>query len=126
MSISGFRTGCKLVCLDRQGKLLHNDVIYPHTEGSAAAQSQKSASKEIDLCKKFNIEAMAFGNGTAEAARWTHSCGQSTMPEPVCPAFPLSWVNESGASIYSASEIARDEFPDYDITVRVQTRLAGD
>jgi uncharacterized protein len=113
----GFRTGCKLVCLDRQGKLLHHDVIYPHTEGSAAAQSQKSASKVIELCKKFNIEAMALGNGTA--SRETDAFLRAIdYAGAGLPSIPVVLVNESGASIYSASEIAREEFPDYDITVR--------
>lgn len=113
----GFRTGCKLVCLDRQGKLLHHDVIYPHTEGSAASQSQKSATKVIELCKKFNIEAMALGNGTA--SRETDAFLRAIdYAGAGLPNIPVVLVNESGASIYSASEIAREEFPDYDITVR--------
>lgn len=113
----GFRTGCKLVCLDRQGKLIHNDVIYPHTEGAAAAQSKKSDQKIVDLCKKFNIEAIALGNGTAGRETDAFLRGIDYAGAGL-PSIPVVMVNESGASIYSASEIARDEFPDQDITVR--------
>jgi len=119
----GFRTGCKLVCLDRQGKLLHHDVIYPHTEGGAAAQANKSATKVIELCKKFNIEAMALGNGTA--GRETDAfLREIDYAGAGLPSIPIVMVNESGASIYSASEIAREEFPDYDITVRGAVSIA--
>ncbi|HEY9775444.1 MAG TPA: Tex family protein [Planktothrix sp.] len=110
----GFRTGCKVVCLDPQGKLLHNDVIYPHTEGSS---SNKSATKVVQLCKKYHIEAIALGNGTA--SRETDAFLRAIdWPSHDLPKLPIVLVNESGASIYSASETARQEFPDYDITVR--------
>ncbi|MCP4573694.1 MAG: RNA-binding transcriptional accessory protein [bacterium] len=106
----GFRTGCKLVVLDRQGELLHNDTVYPHTGGgrvAAAGELLKS------LVKKHRVEAMAVGNGTAgrETERWL---GSLDLPSDI----PLVMVNESGASIYSASPIARAEFPDHDVTVR--------
>ncbi|MDL1969257.1 MAG: RNA-binding transcriptional accessory protein [Deltaproteobacteria bacterium] len=106
----GFRTGCKLVCLDRQGKLLHYDTVYPHmSEKKALAETEKIKS----LCEEFEIEVIAVGNGTA---------GRET--EAFVKAVPLSkpvqiiMVNESGASIYSASEAAREEFPNHDLTVR--------
>ncbi|MFA7336809.1 MAG: Tex family protein [Candidatus Obscuribacterales bacterium] len=116
----GFRTGCKLVCLGRQGDLLHHDVIYPHMDGSGdgAKQSKLSAVKKIvELGKKFGIVAVAIGNGTAgreteeflRAIDWA----AASMDEP-----QIVMVNESGASIYSASEVAREEFADYDLTVR--------
>ncbi len=106
----GFRTGCKLVCLDRQGKLLHNETIYPHN-----SESQRKHASEIlyNLFSKYEAEAIAIGNGTA--SRETESfvkevfSGMNVL---------IVMVNESGASIYSASEVARKEFPDYDITVR--------
>ncbi len=102
----GFRTGCKIVCLDRQGKLLHNNTMYLH-------QPEKSVELTKKLCHEFDIEAIAIGNGTA---------GRET--EAFIKAIPLSkkiqvlMVNESGASVYSASEVAREEFPDVDLTVR--------
>ncbi len=106
----GFRTGCKLVCLNRQGKLLHNDTIYPHMSEQKAVQEQ---AKIISLCEKFDIEAIAIGNGTAgrETETFIRKIG---LPKDIS----IVMVNESGASIYSASEAAREEFPDYDITVR--------
>jgi len=106
----GFRTGCKTVCLDRQGKLLYDDVIYPHTgEGSA----REAAAKVKALCDKFEIEAVAIGNGTAgrETEAFVRSLG---LPASIA----VVMVNESGASIYSASEVAREEFPKHDVTVR--------
>lgn len=106
----GFRTGCKLVCLDRQGKLLHDDVVYPTAgEGSARAAAVKIKS----LVAKFEIEAIAIGNGTA--GRETEAFVRSLeLPASIS----VVMVNESGASIYSASEIAREEFPKHDVTVR--------
>jgi protein Tex len=103
----GFRTGCKTVLLDRQGKLLHNDVIYP----DRAAEEAKE--KLLGFVKFFNVEAIAIGNGTAgrETESFVRALG---LP----PAISIVMVNESGASIYSASEVAREEFPDHDITVR--------
>ncbi len=106
----GFRTGCKLVCLDRQGKLRHTDTIYPHQSEKAAAEA---AEKIKDLCEKFEVEAIAVGNGTA--GRETETFIRS-LPLPV--KIPVVMVNESGASVYSASEVAREEFPDQDVTVR--------
>lgn len=106
----GFRTGCKVVCLDRQGKLVHTDTIYPHQSEKKAAED---ADKTKDLCEKFSVEAIAIGNGTA--GRETEAfIRKIKLPESI----QIVMVNESGASIYSASETAREEFPDRDITVR--------
>ena len=103
----GFRTGCKTVLLDRQGKLLHNDVIFPER----AAEEAKE--KLLGFVKFFHVEAIAIGNGTAgrETEAFIRSLG---LPASVT----IVMVNESGASIYSASEVAREEFPDHDLTVR--------
>jgi len=106
----GFRTGCKVVCLDAQGKLLFNDVIYLEQSQHLA---QQAADKVMALCQRFAIEAIAIGNGTASRETETFVRG---LPLPAAMAVVM--VNESGASIYSASEIAREEFPDQDITVR--------
>ena len=106
----GFRTGCKVVCLDRQGKLLHHDVLYlTHSDREAA----QAALVVKALCDKFNIEAIAIGNGTAsrETESFVRKIG---LP----PSIAIVMVNESGASVYSASEVAREEFPDQDVTVR--------
>ncbi|MDB5022227.1 MAG: binding domain protein, partial [Pedobacter sp.] len=105
----GFRTGCKVVCLDQQGKLLENTTIYPHTgQGNV-----KKASDTIrDLCTKHSVEAIAIGNGTA--GRETEVFVRSLNLENVL----VVMVSENGASIYSASEVAREEFPTQDITVR--------
>ena len=106
----GFRTGCKVVCLDRQGKLLHNDTIYPHmSEKKALAEKERIKS----LCEKFEIEAIAVGNGTA--GRETEAFVKAV---PFSKPVQIIMVNESGASIYSASKAAREEFPDHDLTVR--------
>ena len=106
----GFRTGCKIVCLSAQGDLLNNDTIFPHTGESSR---KEAAVKVTSLCKKFNIEAIAIGNGTA--SRET----EAFIKELNLPAHILNIiVDESGASIYSASDTAREEFPDFDITVR--------
>ena len=106
----GFRTGCKLVCLDRQGKLLYNDTIYPH---EPQRESAKAAALIKMLCEKYDIEAISIGNGTAgrETESFVKSIG---LPHKII----IVMVNESGASVYSASEAARDEFPDKDLTVR--------
>ena len=106
----GFRTGCKLVCLDAQGKLLHDDVVYPHSGEGAARDAGK---KVRALCEALGAEAIAIGNGTAgrETEAFVRELGLSA-------AIPVVMVNESGASIYSASEVAREEFPDKDVTVR--------
>jgi protein Tex len=105
----GFRTGCKVVCLDAQGKLLHNDVIYPHEQKQIA----KSAELIKSLCEKYQIEAVAVGNGTA--GRETESFVKNIGLKH---SIMIMMVNESGASVYSASEVAREEFPTQDITVR--------
>lgn len=106
----GFRTGCKVVCLDRQGKLLHHDVIYPH---EPQRETAKSGALIKQLCTQFDIEAIAIGNGTAsrETESFVKSIGLSNK-------ILVVMVNESGASVYSASDVAREEFPDKDITVR--------
>lgn len=106
----GFRTGCKVVCLDKQGKLIHTDTIYPHQSEKATHEADSTIT---GLCGRFHIEAIAIGNGTA--SRETESFIRSLdLPQKI----PIVMVNESGASIYSASEVAREEFPDYDVTVR--------
>ena len=106
----GYRTGCKVVCLDRQGKLLHNTVIYPTQSKKRAEEAKKSI---LDLVELFSIEAIAIGNGTA-----SRETEEFVRKLDLKKRIPIVLVNESGASIYSASQIARDEFPDYDITVR--------
>jgi uncharacterized protein len=106
----GFRTGAKLVCLDRQGKLLHSTTIYPtHSE----RMSQEAGETVIELGKRFTIEAIAIGNGTA--SRETEAFIRAL---PLAADCVITMVDESGASIYSASETARAEFPDHDLTVR--------
>ena len=103
----GFRTGCKLACLDAQGTLMHHDLIHVMSE-----EQQKAAGQKIhDLCARYAIEAIAVGNGTAgrESESLARSLGLS---------IPVLMVSESGASVYSASEVARKEFPDLDLTVR--------
>ena len=106
----GLRTGCKVVCLDRQGALLHDTVIFPHT---SAHQREAAADTLKKLVKKFAVEAIAIGNGTA--GRETESFVRELGLEA---DIIVASVNESGASIYSASEVARREFPDHDVTVR--------
>ena len=105
----GFRSGCKIVCLDRQGKLLHNDVVYP--TASSTAEIREAAEAVLSMVKKYQIEAIAIGNGTA--GRETE-----TFVKLLKLTIPIMMVNESGASIYSASEVAREEFPNHDLTVR--------
>lgn len=106
----GFRTGCKLVVLNKQGKLLHNDAIYPNEPQKQYAKAGETVTK---LCEKFGVEAIAIGNGTA--SRETESFVKSLkLPSSI----QVLVVNESGASIYSASDVAREEFPDHDVTVR--------
>ena len=106
----GFRTGCKLACLDRQGKLLHNETIFPNEPQRDVA---KSSATIKSLCDKYDIEAISIGNGTAgrETETFVKSIGLSHK-------IVIVMVNESGASVYSASDVAREEFPDKDITVR--------
>lgn len=106
----GFRTGCKVVCLDAQGTLLHNEAIYPHPPKSEEALA---ARKIVKLVEQYKIEAIAIGNGTA--SRETERFVTSQRYDREVQVFVVS---EDGASIYSASKTAREEFPDYDVTVR--------
>jgi uncharacterized protein len=106
----GLRTGCKVVCLDSQGNLLHSDVIFPHT---GERNKSDAARKVLELVEKYSIQAIAVGNGTAgrETESFIRALG---LPAGVI----IAMVNESGASVYSASDAARREFPDRDVTVR--------
>lgn len=106
----GFRTGCKVVCLDAQGALLHNETIYPHQPQNDYSKASRTIQK---LVEAYNIQAIAIGNGTA--GRETEHFIQNIRYDREVQVFVVS---ENGASIYSASKIARDEFPDYDVTVR--------
>lgn len=106
----GFRTGCKVVCLDNQGKLLHNDTIYPHEPQN---KKQEAGLKLRDMCERFSVACIAVGNGTAgrETESFVRELNLAGSPSVVM-------VSESGASVYSASEAAREEFSEYDLTVR--------
>ncbi|MBM3404008.1 MAG: RNA-binding transcriptional accessory protein [Bacteroidetes bacterium] len=106
----GFRTGCKVVCLDRSGKLLHNETIYPHPPQS---EVREAVNKILNLVSAYQIEAIAIGNGTA-----SRETEMFIRRIPFDRDILAMMVNESGASVYSASPIARQEFPDYDVTVR--------
>lgn len=106
----GFRTGCKVVCLDETGSLLHNENIYPHPPQN---EYRQAGTKIVNLVEMYNIQAIAIGNGTA--GRETETFIQNLRFERKVQVFVVS---ESGASVYSASKIAREEFPEYDITVR--------
>ena len=106
----GYRTGCKVVCLDAQGNLLHNETIYPHPPKSEHGVSARKLTK---LVEQYQIEAIAIGNGTA--SRETEAFVTNQRYDRKLQVFVVS---EDGASIYSASKIAREEFPDYDVTVR--------
>ena len=106
----GFRTGCKVVCLDRQGNFRHTETIFPH---QGAAGTSKAGETITALCQRFQVEAIAVGNGTAGRETETFL---RTLKLPA--TIPIVMVNESGASVYSASEVAREEFPDQDVTVR--------
>jgi len=106
----GFRTGCKVVCLDNQGKLLKNDTIYPHEPQKRIKESSDTISK---LCDQFNVEFIAVGNGTAGRETESFVRGLDLPGKP-----QVVMVSENGASVYSASAVAREEFPDYDLTVR--------
>lgn len=106
----GYRTGCKLVCLDAQGNLLHNTTIYPHPPQSDYQKASRTVQKIVEA---YNIQAVAIGNGTA--SRETEHFIKNIRYDRNIQIFVVS---ENGASIYSASKIARDEFPDYDVTVR--------
>lgn len=112
----GFRTGCKVVCLDNQGNLLHHDVIFPHPPVRHPAQAMETVS---ELVEKYHIEAIAIGNGTA--SRETQSFVESI---PFANPVRIYVVSEQGASIYSASKVAREEFPDEDVTVRGAISIA--
>lgn len=105
----GFRTGCKVVCLDAQGNLLHNETIYPHQPQN---QYARAGFKINSLVEQYKVEAIAIGNGTA--GRETEELVKSLHLNNV----DVFLVSEDGASVYSASKLARDEFPDYDVTVR--------
>lgn len=107
----GFRTGCKLVCLNEQGKLLFDTVVYPHPPQSKVAEAEQIVLK---LVGQYNIEAIAVGNGTAGRETENFLRGIKNLPKSVT----IVMVNESGASIYSASDVAREEFPNHDVTVR--------
>ena len=106
----GYRTGCKVVCLDEKGDLLHHDVIYPH----APQEDTSTATRKLrSMVAQYSIEAISIGNGTA--SRETEAFVKSiAFPEKI----EVFVVSEAGASVYSASKIAREEFPDYDVTVR--------
>ncbi|WP_299980504.1 Tex family protein [Desulfobacula sp.] len=104
----GFRTGCKVVCLDAQGQLLHHDLIFPHHNND-----EKAKKIVLNLVKKYKIEAIAIGNGTAGRETEAFVKGLDLDSN-----IHIVMVDESGASIYSASKLAREEFPDHDITVR--------
>ena len=106
----GFRTGCKVVCLDEQGNLLHNEAIFPHPPASEKIKSIQAVS---GMVQKFGIEVIAIGNGTA--SRETEAFIKRV---PLPKSIRIFTVSEDGASIYSASDVAREEFPDYDVTVR--------
>lgn len=106
----GFRTGCKVVCLDSQGNLVHNEAIFPHPPANEKIKAIRAVS---EMVKKYNIEVIAIGNGTA--GRETE---EFIKRVPLPTGVRVFSVSEDGASIYSASEVAREEFPDYDVTVR--------
>ena len=107
----GFRSGCKVVALNRQGKLLEETVIYPHEPQRRVVESENVV---LAFCAKHNIEAIAIGNGTAGRETEAFIRKIDVLPKDI----PVIMVNESGASVYSASDVAREEFPDYDLTVR--------
>lgn len=106
----GFRSGCKVVCLDGQGSLLYAETLHPHSGKPAAESARRTLTK---LCRKYDIEAIAIGNGTAsrETEQFVRNIGLGGVVD-------IIMVNESGASVYSASDGAREEFPDQDLTVR--------
>ena len=111
----GFRTGCKVVCLDAQGNLLHNETIFPHQPQN---QYARSGFKLATLVEQYKVEAIAIGNGTA--GRETEELVKSLHLKNV----DVFLVSEDGASVYSASKLAREEFPDYDVTVRGAVSIA--
>ena len=107
----GFRTGCKVVALDAQGKLLEDTVIYPHEPQRRVVDAQHVV---LAMCAKHELEAIAIGNGTASRETEQFIRGIEVLPKTI----PVIVVSEAGASVYSASDVAREEFPDYDVTVR--------
>lgn len=111
----GFRTGCKTVCLDSEGNLLHNETIYPHTPGHTGSMSNRhlAGNKIWTLTKQYKTEAISIGNGTASRETEEFIRGLN-LPKSI----EIYVVSEDGASIYSASKVAREEFPEYDVTVR--------
>ena len=121
----GFRTGCKVVCLDAQGNLLHHEAIFPHPPINHRMQATMHLQ---DMVKKFQIEAIAIGNGTASRetkefvneaiSNWQLAISKSQKPKANGQKPSIFVVSEDGASVYSASKVARDEFPDEDVTVR--------
>ncbi|WP_432264683.1 Tex family protein [Autumnicola psychrophila] len=106
----GFKSGCKLVCLDENGKLLHNTNIYPHPPQNKSTEAEQTIKS---LVEKYKIDAISIGNGTA-----SRETEQMVKNIPLRNDIPIFVVNEAGASVYSASKVAREEFPDCDITVR--------
>ena len=106
----GFRTGCKIVCLDEQGNLLHNENIYPHPP---VGKTKEASAKLQKMIEAYRIEAVAIGNGTA-----SRETEEFLQRQTFCRPIQIFVVSEQGASIYSASKLAREEFPDYDVTVR--------
>lgn len=112
----GFRTGCKVVCIDATGALLHNETIYPHPPTADRGKATRTLQK---LVEAYRIEAIAIGNGTA--GRETEAFVQNIRYDRKVQVFS---VNESGASVYSASKVAREEFPEYDVTVRGAVSIA--
>ena len=119
----GFRTGCKVVCLDAQGNLLHHEAIFPHPPVNRRMQAMVHVQQ---MLSDYHIEAIAIGNGTA--SRETRSFIEDIIPTtptpPTKPTIPVFVVSEDGASVYSASKVARDEFPDEDVTVRGAVSIA--
>jgi protein Tex len=107
----GFRTGCKVVALDKQGKLLEETVIYPHEPQRRIIEAQHAL---LALAAKYNLEAIAIGNGTASRETEQFVRSIEVLPKEI----PIIVVSEAGASVYSASDVAREEFPEYDVTVR--------
>ena len=112
----GFRTGCKVICLDAQGNLLHNENIYPHAPVHKTAEAVSKIQKMVEA---YQIEAIAVGNGTASRETEDFLKHQTFRQD-----IQVFVVSEQGASIYSASKIARDEFPEYDVTVRGAVSIA--
>lgn len=107
----GFRTGCKVVALDKQGKLLEETVIYPHEPQKRKLEAEHAL---LAMAAKYNLEAIAIGNGTASRETEQFVRGIDVLPKDI----PVIVVSEAGASVYSASDVAREEFPEYDVTVR--------